>query len=241
MVKSNFTDTKLTNVKLPPGLYQGQPVTLFNGDGIPFGSCPLNVAKIVFLDIDGVLQPCYSQIRFEKIENNEYLDAKNQLSSKFDKDYFWYDKYDLAAVIYDWRHSAVDELKRVLDATNAKIVLSSDWRAKPQTIMMGLFQIHGLDKYYIDNTIYFDIYGDDSEEIHKKSDKFYANKKYKHIYDERAVEILEYVRKNKHITHYVAIDDRNLSNGLGKNFVSTAADSKLTKDTADECISILMS
>ena len=59
------------------------------------------------------------------------------------------------SVYYEWHKSAVGRLKKILDETDAKIIISSDWKndALPKK-MQDLLKIHELDKYwYCDNII----------------------------------------------------------------------------------------
>ena len=105
--------------------------------------------NIVFLDIDGVLQPYDSENRF-------YSDRKiiSKLSLKYNIDYSKYSFYDVAAVYYDWDERAVARLKYILDETTAKIIISSDWRSKADLYKMrDLLAIHKLDKYYFADNI----------------------------------------------------------------------------------------
>ena len=55
----------------------------------------------------------------------------------------------------DWNEQAVARLKYILDETNAKIIISSDWRSHElPNKMLDLLRIHNLDKYwYADNII----------------------------------------------------------------------------------------
>ena len=108
--------------------------------------------KVVFLDIDGVLQP-------DNTKNNFYeIDAKAKkivkyLSEKYNVDYGKYSIYDILMVYYDWHPQAIKRLKSVLDITNSKIIISSDWKNdKLPDKMHDLLRIHDLDKYwYCDN------------------------------------------------------------------------------------------
>ena len=110
--------------------------------------------KIVFLDVDGVLQPYDAEYRFYEIDKK----AKRlvfDLSEKYDVDYEKYSIYDILAVYYDWNTEAVERLRKVLDETNSKIIISSDWKSEKFPYKMrDLLKIHNLDKYwYCDNTI----------------------------------------------------------------------------------------
>lgn len=109
--------------------------------------------NVIFLDIDGVLQPSYSQKRHE-ISREERDALPSMLAEKFNNPIFLtIDKYDAAAVYYDWAIDAVDNLKRILSfgEKNGKIIeiiISSDWRlSKSFEQLKALFQIYGLDSY----------------------------------------------------------------------------------------------
>ena len=106
--------------------------------------------RVVFLDIDGVLQPTDREDRF----NHDLDETCRMLVEKFgDQGYLMLDKYDVGAVYYDWSDVAVRNLKRLLDSCEAEIVLSSNWKDyRTMEDMRRLFHIHGLDKYITDMT-----------------------------------------------------------------------------------------
>jgi hypothetical protein len=181
--------------------------------------------KVVFLDIDGVLQPWGKQDRFDHINEIDVLYKK--LTDEFGVDYYQYDKYDVTAVYYDWDKESIAELKRVLDTTGAKIVISSDWKK-----FMGLrrvvdfLRIYHLADYVIDATPDYD--KDSEVEQYQKENK---------IFETRAAEILVFLKRHSEITKYAALDDINLTPYLGDNAVVT--ESKIYKKDADRCIEIL--
>ena len=106
--------------------------------------------NIVFLDIDGVLQPYDSQFNFYSYDK-KLIDS---LSNKYNVDYSKYNFSIIAAIYYDWDDQAVSRLKYILDQTNSKIITSSDWRElSPSYNMEDLFKIHLLDKYYFADNI----------------------------------------------------------------------------------------
>ena len=187
------------------------------------------VEKVVFLDIDGVLQP-FTQYRFEHIQNGDLERVYEELQQKTGVDYRQYDKYDVAAVYYDWDLHAVSELKRVLDTTAAKIVLSSSWRDETDDRMRDLFRIHGLEQYFIGGTKLLEFERDISPYL------AVLNLTDDMLYCARSVEILLYLHEHPEIKRYVAIDDMTLK-GLGENFVQTTA--RLTPELADRCIEVL--
>lgn len=109
--------------------------------------------NVVFLDIDGVLQPYDSENNFYEI-NNKVKDLVRKLSIEQQIDFSKYNVYDILAVYYDWNDEAVSRLKHILDETDSKIIMSSDWRsAKDVYKMRDLLKIRGLDKYWLADNI----------------------------------------------------------------------------------------
>lgn len=81
--------------------------------------------KIVFLDIDGVLQPYDSDNRFYEI-NAKTKKLVMELSEKYNIDYSQYSIYDILATYYDWNDDAISRLKHILSITSSKIIITSD-------------------------------------------------------------------------------------------------------------------
>ncbi|MDR1459382.1 MAG: AAA family ATPase [Bacteroidales bacterium] len=180
--------------------------------------------KIIFLDIDGVLQPS-TQYRFEHI--NEIDELNQQLQKKYGVDYGVYDKYDVTAVYYDWNKKAVADLKRILDVTGAKIVVSSDWRRATLDRMVDFCTIYGFGDAIVGSTITGDI-----DKI-KKGDE-----KYRKLRNPRSREILFYLETHPGIKNYVALDDMNLVTDLtDQHAIETCG--YLTEQEADLCIELL--
>lgn len=102
--------------------------------------------KVLFLNINGVLQPGGSQKRFAYD-----LDALKKYFVGIDKRYESIDKYDLGAVYFDWDLTSVALLKALLEETGTNIIISGEWnRSKNLSQIKLLFAIHGLDKYIED-------------------------------------------------------------------------------------------
>lgn len=113
--------------------------------------------KIVFLDIDGVLQPYGSLKRFGCMHEIDTL-ARRLTREHPAYDYLsivgngYCGDFDVAAVYYDWDILSVVRLRRLLQTTGARIVLTSDWREKGMEMMRALLAIHRLDEFLIDAT-----------------------------------------------------------------------------------------
>ena len=102
----------------------------------------MNDMKVVFLDIDGVIQPLGKQDRFKHLDEiEEIAKALDQKipgfnyyeyvsEEKYPESFFgvYSRKCNLCAVLFDWPKEAVRYLTEVLERQNAKIVISSDWR-----------------------------------------------------------------------------------------------------------------
>jgi hypothetical protein len=185
------------------------------------------VEKVLFLDIDGVLQSGASQNRFKHIKEMDKL--YKELFDKYGIDYSSYFNYDVAAVYYDWDKESLQELKRILDTTGAKIVISSDWRqGKPIKCLQDFFRIYDMADYIINYTPYIDF------ETYMKLRK---TEEYKGIDEGRCIEILEYLKVHPEIKRWAAIDDMPLDHFFEDNAVRTRY--KLVKNDADKCIEIL--
>lgn len=207
--------------------------------------------RALFLDIDGVIQ--FDQNRFDHSVDEVWELCRKYTDTFGDFDYvkwavreqsnpFW----TIAAVTWDWHKEALVELKRVLDTTGAKIVLSSSWREFGEKAMRALFKIHGLDRYYIDNTLLNPHFLSHDEENWKKEHRWdtafctlhktVAHTRNYSWVDERSFLIREYLDRHPEITGYAAVDDLYLTNFLEGHFVHVR---KLKPENADELIAAI--
>lgn len=145
--------------------------------------------RVVFLDIDGVLQPG-TQKRFD--HDNKKL--KEYLHKKYnDPRYLEAKDYDIGTVYYDWRPTSVGILKEILDTTVSSIVLSSDWRDTNFNYLKAFFRLYDLEDYLIDVTD-------------------------PNIYIPKKVAIKNYLDNHKEIKKYIILDDSNFYEEFGPNF-----------------------
>jgi len=171
--------------------------------------------KVIFLDNDGVI--ClqdnwgnrYKKAREYMIKNNipEYdismlKEGKRPIEIRFDN----FDK------------KAISVLNEILEETGAELVVSSDWKLHATLEELGeYYESQGIIKKPIDRTLNMDEF--DLAGAGLFSWKGFRSKM-------RIVEIEQYLKDHPEITHWVAIDDMNMTpeanqgHGL-KNFVLT--------------------
>ena len=175
--------------------------------------------KVIFLDHDGVI--CLSDNwgnRFKK--QKSWGKRKLSMSPLSMPVEYRFDNFD---------EEAVKVLNEILEETGAEIVVSSDWKNWATVEEMGeYYESKGIIKKPIafTDSILYDDY--DDFPWHNKSE----------LEQTRSLEISQYLGQNPVITHWVAIDDLNMSLtdvdgktwGL-KNFVLTPEDKEGIKQT----------
>jgi hypothetical protein len=133
--------------------------------------------KIIFIDIDGPL----AWATWDKgyVTLNEY--ERNEFS-----------------IPYHWVKEDCDALKTILDESNAKLVLSSDWRFQFSFRQMkDIFQHYGIHpSHLLDMTCQFSLWNKMSRPS---------------IDHERALQVVKWAKDNK-ISNWIAIDDLRLGN-----------------------------
>jgi len=206
--------------------------------------------KVVFLDIDGVLQP-RTQYRFEHIRNGEMPQLCADLTKRLGYDYSALmeasstSMYDIAAVYYDWDKESVALMKELLESEGAVIVLSSDWREFGMDVMEMLLGIWGLDRFIYGATDYQYAYNyrnnercgnknnqethsfwikrnEDSKPWIEKLRNFFKETEGGGFIKARIAEIREYLDRHTEVTDYVVIDDLNLCVGNNGHAIVTS-------------------
>ena len=170
--------------------------------------------KVIFLDHDGVI--CLSNNwgnRFKK--QKEWGGRKLSMTTLEMPVEYRFDNFD---------EKAVNVLNEILEETGAEIVVSSDWKRWATVEEMGeYYESKGIIKKpiaFTDSILY-----DDYEDFpwHRKCE----------LEQTRSLEIAQYLGLNTVITHWVAIDDLNMSLKIEgdkewglKNFVLTPIDNE---------------
>ena len=174
--------------------------------------------KVIFLDHDGVI--CLSTEwggRFKKQTR-----VKRKLSQSIES-------LPVDARFDNFNKKAVKILNEILEETGAEIVVSSDWKRWANVEEMGeYYESKGIIKKPIafTDSILYDDYADFP--WHRNWD----------LEQTRSLEIAQYLGQNPNITHWVAIDDLDMSLkkegekewGL-KNFVLTPSSNEGIKQT----------
>jgi hypothetical protein len=156
--------------------------------------------KVIFLDIDGVLATdkefCTNRTKFRN---------KNETAKELN-------------IPYPFNKKAVDVFNEILDATDADIVLSSDWRMHWDLDELDrIFKFNGVKKSPIAVT-------------HKLKRKMSSD-----LEDDRLHQIVDFKRQHN-LTNWVAIDDLDMSFGLGDHFFLTKSNDGIKRQNLKEKI-----
>jgi len=159
--------------------------------------------KVIFLDHDGVI--CLSNnwgSRHKK--QKKWGNMKLSMSMTSIPVEYRFDNFDL---------KAIKILNKILETTDAEIVVSSDWRFHANLEELGeYYTSQGIIKKPIAVTDFFkDIYPREWSSLRFRAD----------IELERSMEIGHWLENHPEVTHWVAVDDLNMSvEFLGDRFSS---------------------
>jgi hypothetical protein len=165
--------------------------------------------KVIFLDNDGVI--CLSgnwgsrHKKQRKLGDKPVFNHKNELEVEYR-----FDNFDV---------KAIKVLNEILEETDAEFVVSSDWRYYATLEELGeYYTSQGIIKKPIGVTDMFkDIYPSEWTQL-----RFGAN-----LELERSMEIGHWLKNHSEVTHWVAIDDLNMS----VEFLSSRFTSKDSSDS----------
>ena len=148
--------------------------------------------NIIFLDIDGVIQPYSQDSRFE----HELEKLPNYFAERYnDKSFLQCNIYDLGAAYFDWDEVAMARIKQILRDFNAYIVIHSGWRESvPYQCLNALFKLYDMDEYIL--------------EVLETGKKETVIQRYLDDYKDL-------------INQYVVIDDDAMMSDFGMNFCHT--------------------
>lgn len=151
--------------------------------------------KVIFLDNDGVI--CLSNNWGGRSKKWANYRSQNPSSSDSKSDAPVDVRFD------DFDEKAVRVLNSILEETGAEIVVSSDWRFHANLDELGDYYVsQGILKKPISVTHRTE---DINPELWRVM-RFRAD-----LELERSIEILDWLEKNPQVTHWVAIDDLNMS------------------------------
>lgn len=153
--------------------------------------------KIIFLDNDGVI--CLANNWGSRLKKFKKFHSKNP-DVKFED-------RPLNCRLDNFDTKAVKVLNKILEETGAEIVVSSDWRYHATLDELGDYYIsQGIIKRPIDVTGMFkDLYPREWQKLRN-----FAKLEY-----ERSMEIKHWLNAHPEVTHWVAVDDLDMSEKFG--------------------------
>ncbi len=173
--------------------------------------------KIIFLDNDGVI--CLSNNWGGRMKKWAKYRSANPDSSKY------FNEAPVNVRFDDFDKKAVKILNQILKETNAEIIVSSDWRFHATLEELGdYYESQGIIKRPIGIT---------EKSLPSGLKYFHRDSE---LEETRSYEILEWLKSHPRTTHWLAIDDLDMSEKFGgisgnyqwglKNFVHTPRSSE---------------
>jgi hypothetical protein len=147
--------------------------------------------RVIFLDHDGVI--CLATEwggRFKKQRKEGRKLSQSVMSLSVDA------RFD------NFNKKAINILNEILEETNAEIVISSDWKRWATVEEMGeYYESQGIKKKPIGFT---------KKVMDCEVPENFVWSRHWELEQERSLEILQYLKDNPQITHWVAVDDLNM-------------------------------
>ena len=174
---------------------------------------PKEKCKIIFLDLDGVLNTANYYDRLQ----HEHLPTEDIFGTMFDP-------------------NAVEQLSHIIDSTKAKIVISSSWRYSGIANMRAMWKARQLPGEIYDITSLF--VADDYIREHMEEENFDF---YEAMTSVREMEISAWLQEHPEVTSYVILDDQSTFRQLKEHFVQINPKSGITNKDTEQVITILNS
>lgn len=169
-------------------------------------SCKRN---IIFLDIDGVIQPYGNQLRHD----HSYDKTLEFLGSRCDRKLVDEgDPADICAAYYDWDEVSLGLLSSLCRNCGAYIVFHSAWVKSNSLERLRLFMdLYGLGGFVLDVCKPITL-----DELSR------CREEQKRLINEKAIMIRRWLDDhNEEVLNYIVIDDLDLSAEFGRHFVPT--------------------
>lgn len=199
--------------------------------------------RAVFLDIDGVLLPCVDESQRRYLQHKTDGSFSDLVSDLKGKGLFT-DRLEsllernqdlentLLAVQWDFDSQSVKNVKELIKASGAGVVISSSWRSYGSAFLRAALGVHDLDQYLMGTTPYRFNYFDEEEgnllddkalalrtEVIDRIGKVLAGSLGFDLVSERSVEICSYLLAHRDIDSFVVLDNENLRNAFKDHFV----------------------
>lgn len=184
---------------------------MFNLKKIEASEMPKEKCKIIFLDLDGVLNTANYYDRLQ----HEHLPTEDIFGTLFDP-------------------NAVEQLSHIIDSTNAKIVISSSWRYSGIASMRAMWKERHLPGNLYDITSLF--VADDYIRAHMDDQSFDF---YEAMTSAREMEISAWLQEHPEVTNYVILDDLDSLRQHEAHLVKINPKTGITNDDAEQVITIL--
>jgi hypothetical protein len=156
--------------------------------------------KIIFLDNDGVI--CLQNNWGGRSNKKKTWSAEN-LVSEYDSSMVDESNYPVHVRFDDFDKKAIGVLNEIIEETGAEIVVSSDWKLYATVEELGEYYIdQGISKKPINRTLNMSEFDPDGASLFNW--KGWRCRM-------RIVEIEQYLKDHPEITHWVAVDDMNMS------------------------------